>query len=314
MVHPGTVARRNLSRTRRFLTKLQLSKFQTRTLMAETRIDRILQQLGSPAAQDAWSIFLDDYGGAIYQVIRHFEADSEGAADCFQFICERLCESQFRRLRRFDPHGPAKFTTWLRAVVRNLCLDWQRKQFGRSRPFRSVAQLSTLDQRVFQVVLQRGMPEQEALLYLATDFPELTAETLSESIERINHALTPNQKWLLQTRTASGGRRSPDSDQHAQSTEPTSAAPDPETRAISAERIRLLARVVRKLPAKEKLLLRLRFEEEMTLEQIAKLMQLGNAQRVDRQIKQILFMLRTELDPGAGDESGKTVPSSVKAG
>lgn len=107
--------------------------------MVETRIDQILEQLGSPASHEAWSLFLEDYGGIIYQVIRHFEADSDDAADCFQFVCERFCEAKFRRLRRFNPAGAAKFTTWLRAVARNLCLDWQRKQFGRPRLFRSIA-------------------------------------------------------------------------------------------------------------------------------------------------------------------------------
>jgi RNA polymerase sigma factor (sigma-70 family) len=69
---------------------------------------------------------------------------------------------------------------------------------------------------------------------------------------------------------------------------PASAAHDPETLAITGERSKLLRRALRKLPAQEKLLLRLRFDEEMTLDQIAKLLQFGNAQRVDRQIKQIL--------------------------
>jgi RNA polymerase sigma factor (sigma-70 family) len=282
--------------------------------MAETRIDLILEDLGSPASQEAWSAFLEAYGQIIFQVIRHFESDSEDAADCFQFVCERLCESQFRRLRRFKANGPAKFTTWLRAVVRNLCLDWQRKQFGRPRLFRSVAQLSDVDRQVFHLVHERGTSETEALVHLAPNFPELTAETLSESIERVNHALTSNQRWLLRTRTAFGARRSVDSDDRKQPAEPISAAHDPETLAISAERTKLLGRALRKLPSNERLLLRLRFEEELTLDQIAKLLQLGNAQRVDRQIKQILSGLRREFESGGVDEGGKIIPSSVKAG
>lgn len=281
--------------------------------MAETRIDQILQQLGSPAAQDAWSIFLEDYSATIYQVIRHFEADSEGAADCFQFICERLCEAHFRRLRRFELNGPAKFTTWLRAVVRNLCLDWQRKQFGRPRLFQSIARLSDLDRQVFRLVHERGATEQEALLHLISSFPELTPKLLSESIERINHTLTPNQNWALRTRSGFA-RRPIVSEDRIERAEQISDELDPEMLAVSAERNRLLARALKKLPGRERLLLRLRFEEEMTLDQIAKLLQLGNAQRVDRQIKQILSGLRSELDSGGVAESGKTAPSSVKAG
>ena len=282
--------------------------------MAETQIDHILEQLGAHASQDAWSIFLENYGGIIFQVIRHFESDAEDAADCFQFVCERLCEAQFRRLRRFKPGGPAKFTTWLRAVVRNLCLDWQRKRFGRPRLFRSVARLSDLDQQVFRLVHERGVTEQEALLHLTPKFPGLTLQLLSDAIERINKALSSNQNWLLRTRTKLSRQRSTEPIDEVQRTEPTSSDANPEALAIAAERKTVLARALRKLPTNEKLLLRLRYEEEMTLEQIARLLQMGNAQRVDRQIKQILLRLRSEFESGALDESGKRIPSSVKAG
>jgi RNA polymerase sigma factor (sigma-70 family) len=282
--------------------------------MAETRIDLILEKLGSPDSGEAWSSFLQEYGEIIFQVIRHFESDSDDAADCFQFVCERFCEARFRRLRRFQASGPAKFTTWLRAVVRNLCLDWQRKRFGRPRMFRSVARLSDSDQQVFRLVHERGLTEQEALLHLAPKFPELTPQLLSQAIERINGALTSNQNWLLTTRTRFDRRPSVDKPDNDQIRQVTSAEHDPEMLAITAERRAVLARALRTLPANERLLVRLRFEEEMTLDQIAKLLQMGNAQRVDRQIKQILVRLRLELEPGTFEESGKTVPSSVKAG
>ena len=42
--------------------------------------------------------------------------------------------------------------------------------------------------------------------------------------------------------------------------------------------------------------MRLRFEQELTLVQIAKLLDLGNAQRVERQIKGVLGKLREELE------------------
>jgi len=281
--------------------------------MSETRIDRILDQLKSSESTEAWSSFLEAYSGIIFQVIRHFESDSDDAADCFQFVCERLCEGQFRRLRRFAPDGAAKFTTWLRAVVRNLCLDWQRKHFGRPRMFRSVARLSDLDQLVFRLVHERGMTEAEALLHLAPRFPQLTPQLLSEAIERVNGALTSNQNWLLRTRKTPDRRLSVSPADDEQRIEATSKDRDPETLAITAECKALLAQALRKLPTNERLLLRLRFEEEMTLDQIAKLLQLGNPQRVDRQLKQILVRLRTELESDALDKRGKTVPSSVKA-
>jgi DNA-directed RNA polymerase specialized sigma subunit len=46
------------------------------------------------------------------------------------------------------------------------------------------------------------------------------------------------------------------------------------------------------LSDQDRLLIRLRFEEGLTLEQAARLLGLGNAQRADRQIKEILLKLR----------------------
>jgi len=91
--------------------------------MAEARIDTILRQLRTRDSHAAWSAFIDEYAPLIFDVARRFERDPDNVADCFQFVCERLYEGRFRRLLKFTPQGPAKFSTWLRAVVRNLCLD-----------------------------------------------------------------------------------------------------------------------------------------------------------------------------------------------
>lgn len=263
--------------------------------MSEIRIDQILTRLDSRDPHEAWSSFIDDQAPLILQVVRHFERDPDNVADCFQFVCERLCEDRFRRLRKFKPDGPAKFSTWLRAVTRNLCLDWQRRQFGRRRVFRSVSQLSELDQEVFRCVHERGQSEQETLLALASQFPDLSEQSVSESIARINNALTTGQSWLVRARAAFNARRpTVGSDNHqAVAIDPRS---NPETQAIADERALLINRALRRLPDRERLLIRMRFEEDLTLEQIAKLLELGNAQRVDRQIKQILTRLRGEFD------------------
>jgi len=283
--------------------------------MSETHIDEILKQLGSHASHEAWSMFLDEYAPLILQLVRHFEKESDPASDCFQFICERLCEDRFRRLRRFKPGGPAKFSTWLRLVVRNLCVDWRRKQFGRRRVFRSISRLSDLDQEIFRLVHERGATEQEAFVSLARNFPGLSTKMVSEAIERVNGTLTRNQNWLLRARSVATSQRSVKRSDGTESAEVADSSSNPEALAIGGERSAMLNRALWRLSFNERLLIRLRFEEDLTLDQIAKLLKLGNAQRVDRQIKQILSSLRRELNSAdAVDVSGKNSPSSVKAG
>ena len=265
--------------------------------MPEASIAGILKKLSSRDPDEAWPLFLEDYAAVVLQVVRHVEHDSDQVSDCFQFVCGRLSESNFRRLRKFKPQGPATFSTWLRAVVRNLCLDWRRKEFGRRRVFRSIARLSSFDQEVFRCVYERGDSIEDTCVQLQSRFSDVSPERLAESRERIEQELTAKQRWLLGARLAQGpsGVAASLEEPEASRFEIPDPRPDPEMRALSRERQAALARALARLSKHERLLVRLRFEQELTLEQIAKLLSLGNAQRADRQIKGILTRLREEL-------------------
>jgi len=260
--------------------------------MPQRAIEQILNELTSHDPEQAWGDFIEEYSTLIYQVICHFEPDTEKASDCFQFVCEQLIKNRFRRLRQFKVGGAAKFSTWLRAVVRNLCVDWHRKETGRPRPFKSIAKLSAFDQRVFQLLYERGVTTEEGLRLLIPSFPHTTEEAVAESKQRIETGLTQQQRWLLNTRVARSQEAlfTTDLDEvHANVPDPR---PNPEAEAILNERRRNLVRKLNRLTPQDRLLVRLRFEQELTLDQIAKLTDLGNAQRVDRQLKQILLQLR----------------------
>jgi len=262
--------------------------------MPEEIIVSILEQLRSGEPQEAWAQFLQQYSDLVFHVVRHFEPNNDHAADCFQFVCERLSEKSFRRLHQFKIAGPAKFSTWLRAVVRNLCLDWHRKEFGRRRVFKSISRLSTLDQQVFRSVYERGVAIEETFLQLRPGFPNLTKDQLEQSVKRIDKELTTKQRWLLGARSA---RNSGSTYDQSDSVPPAipDAEPDPEAQVLLAEKRAALARALLRLSKRERLLVRLRFEQELTLDQISSLLDLGNAQRVDRQIRDVLAALRKSL-------------------
>jgi len=265
--------------------------------MPQQSVESLLQELRTRDPYDAWHAFLEQHAGLIFQVSRYFEKDLDRASDCFQFVCEKLSEDRFRRLLRFKPDGTASFSTWLRAVVRNLCLDWRRKEYGRPRRFRSIARLSGFDQDVFSCVYERGVSAEETLRLLQAKFPDVTSARVAESRERIEQELTTKQRWLLSVRSR---RRPPETNTTLEEVEaaPLEIAdhrPDPEAQTLLAERKEALDRALGHLSKRERLLVRLRFEQELTLEQIAQLLDFGNAQRADRQIKEILARLRKEL-------------------
>lgn len=262
--------------------------------MPPRAIQQILDELTSQDADRAWGDFLEEYSTLIFQVICHFEPDPEKAADCFQFVCEQLIKNRFRRLRQFKIDGPARFTTWLRAVIRNLCIDWHRKETGRPRPFKSISKLSTFDQQVFRLLYERGVSTQEGLRLLIPAFPNATEEKVAESRHRIEKGLTMQQRWLLNTRAARTQEVALTTDLGDVGSNIADPRANPEAQAILREKYDTLQRKLKRLSNEERLLVRLRFEQELTLEQIAKLLNLGNAQRVDRQLKQVLAQLRED--------------------
>lgn len=265
--------------------------------MNDPQIARILQGLRSNRLEQAWTEFLQDYSPLILQVIRSFERDPDHVSDCFLFVCEQLSRHGFRRLRRFRPEGPARFSTWLRAVVRNLCFDWHRQEFGRERVFQSIARLSTLDQEVFRCLYEGGATAEAAFLRLRPRFPQLTREQVGESKDRIEGSLTPRQRWVLSVRafrTESASFEQPEEEGAAQGEIPD-FRPDPETDAISEEKRTSLAKALSRLPARDRLLVRLRYEQDLTLAQIARLLGLGDPQSADRLLRKVLDRLREQL-------------------
>jgi RNA polymerase sigma factor (sigma-70 family) len=261
------------------------------------RISRVLEQLRSGEATDAWAEFLQDYSPVVLQVIRLLESEHDSIADCYLFVCEQLSRNRFRRLCKFEPEGKASFSTWLRVVVRNLCLDWRRHEFGRHRVFESVKNLAALDQQVFQCLFRRGLSVSETFLTLRPAFPDLREEQIEAIQVRLNSLLTPRQRWLLRTERPEILREPATSEGEGEGLHEQlpDSRPDPEKWAAIQQEQEALAKAVKKLPAADRLLVRLRYEQGLTLEKVAELTGLKDAQTADRRIRSILDFLREEL-------------------
>jgi len=250
--------------------------------------------------ESAWDRFLTEYAGLVLQVVRLFERDPDRVDDCFVFVCERLKRDRMRRIRHFDKDGPASFSTWLRAVVRNLCLDWRRKRFGRPRLYRSIARLPQLEQEVFRCIFLQGLSESEALHCVKVLHPSLDQLGLAECIDHIRSALTPRQSWLLSSHhpiLQSLASSRIDAEDAAGEQAAVDRGPDPEQEAARREQLTALRDALQALPSRDRLLLRLRFEQELTLEQIARLTRIGSALKAQRALDKALAELRHRLCP-----------------
>jgi RNA polymerase sigma factor (sigma-70 family) len=273
--------------------------FLTSILSASTLVDR----------QSAWSDFLDRYSSLIYHVVLTFHRDPDRSGNCYLFVCEHLSANDFRRLRKFNPSGPASFSTWLCAVTRNLCLDWHRKEHGRYRVFGSVAQRSAADQALFELVFRQGFSVAEAREELSRRRIGLSFAEVEERISELRRCVSSRQLWLL-----SSGKGVADSITSAEEgvyvPEPADPAPDPEALLVLRESHARVSSALASLTDSDRLLVRLRYHQGLTLQQVAKLLGLKDAQTADRRLRDIIEHLRQVLGVKQF-VPGKVKPASV---
>lgn len=268
--------------------------------MGDDTITELIERLSSSAAGPAWTEFLDRYSSLIRHVVRRHQDDYEQVTECFDYVCGALSDDRFHRLRSFRPDGPARFSTWLTAVVSNLCLDWRRAQRGRDRPFRAVSRLPPLDQEVYHHVFVRGMSRAECLESLAPQFPGLTREAVAQISARLFSLLTPHQRWQLGARARPANRSiagvAPQDDDPV--SQPASPEPGPDELVGEMQERQQVQEALRMLPPDQRLLLRLRYEQGLTLAEVARLTRQPDPFRANRKIQAALDALAELVDAG----------------
>lgn len=266
--------------------------------MSQCVIETILQRLRSEDARDAWIEFLAHYSDQIYKAAYLTTSDSDLAADCYLYACEKLCANRFQRLLRFRTDGPAKFETWLSVVARHLCLDCLRGRFGRRRLFRSLERLPQFENEIFRLRVEQGMSLDETVASLRPFRPNLTVTEVHDAEVRVQQSLTSRQRWILQQQAAEREPVALDAagDGSAVLVDPLDSGLSPEVQLLQHEDHNRLEKAMSGLEADDRLLLRLRFEEDLTLAEIAKLTGTGDAQRVHHRLCGVLGKLRRCLE------------------
>ena len=267
--------------------------------VANPGIAGLLERLRTSDPLPAWEEFLNQYSPVLFQAARACTCDAESATECYLNICEQLALRNFRRLLKFKPAGPASFKTWLQVVARNLCIDWHRKRNGRRRPFKSIQSLSELEFQVYVCRFERGLSAEETLEHLRPVSPDLDIAQVERAEQRIEDSLSSRQRWMLSTRQSRfPGKTTALLCEEAD--EFVSQIPDvrldQEALIVNQQQHAQMMKCVTGLPKQERLLLQLRFEEELSLEEIARLTGLGDAQRAHRQIAAVLKKLRAAME------------------
>jgi RNA polymerase sigma factor (sigma-70 family) len=263
----------------------------------DSGIPPLFEALRSQSPQEGWIEFLNAYSPVLYQTARACSSNEEDAADCYLHICEQLGKNNFRRLLKFDPQGTASFTTWLRVVGRNICWDWRRKRWGRKRPFRILQDLSPLELEVYHHRFLRRSSPQETLARLGPRFPAVSLAQLATIEENLQRSLSPRQNWILNSRAfeASSPVTLAGEDEEVGAIDVADPRPNQEEQILQEHQLWKLRKLIRALPGQEALLLQLRFEQDLSLEEIAKMCGLGDAQHVHRRLAGIFKKLRSAM-------------------
>jgi DNA-directed RNA polymerase specialized sigma24 family protein len=261
-------------------------------------INTLLAALRRPRPDSAWTSFLERFAGRIMRVVRLRQYDPQRAEDCFLFVCECLSDDGFRRLQQFDPERGVSFPGWLDAVVANLCVEWHRREFGRLRIPPAIERLSELDRVVFRHRYQQDLDLQTCLYLLQQGKPQITRQDLADSLARIQSALSGRQRWSLarqhERSSASRGYDAPAND-------PPDPDPGPERTLAERQHQSRMRWAMNQLEAEDRLLLRLRFEQDLPFTEVARIAGLGNLhlarRRIEAALKRLEELLSEEPSP-----------------
>lgn len=257
-------------------------------------LDELLYRLNSVEASAAWAAFIDAYAGLIMRTVIQFEYEYDRSNECFLYVCEKLCERQFRRLMKFNKTGRSSFSSWLTTVVFNLCIDWHRKEFGRARMLSAISALPAFDQRVYQHCYEEQMSAEACYEILRSDIPGLARGQISDSLGRIHGLLTPRQRWQLNVR-ASGRNRFRGKPAGGWLERIPDPNPTPEALARSEQEVASVQNAMSQLTVLERTLLYLRFREGLSYERIARMERLDNAHRARRLVQAAVKALRVKM-------------------
>ena len=237
--------------------------------MQDWSSEKLLRKLGSSVAGEAWSEFLRRFTPVIISVIRQFQHDEQRIHDCYLFVCEKLVDNRFRRLRVWRRQENYRFSTWLRAIVSNLCIDWHRAECGRQRPFRTLSDLTELEHRIYRMRFERNLSLRECFEAIAIEYPEMTELELAGIIRQINRTLTPRQHWIISSRQRATVSID-ETEARREASISNGSENSPELSAAREEEQARLESAMQQLPAGQRLVLRLRFQQGLTLREVAR--------------------------------------------
>jgi DNA-directed RNA polymerase specialized sigma24 family protein len=246
--------------------------------------------LSGKDTERAWETFLNRFSNLILKIIWQSERDYDEVMESYLFVCRKLAEGGFARLRRFTERGgnAPLFTTWLAAVTHNLCIDAHRARHGRRQFPRAITRLTDLDRKIFRLYYWKGCSVEE--IQTRSGQFGTTPEGVSDSIARI-------ERTIAASPVSTGSRVVfvPFDENETG----VSASDETDLRELEG----WLHRWISTLSSQDQMILRLRFWEDMTAPEIARAMKISPTERVYPLLRRALQSLREQATLTYGSQS-----------
>ena len=173
-----------------------------------------------------------------------------------------------------------------------------------------------MELEVYKLRFTQGVSEGETFEEIRKLFPAIAADELFAIEEKLEKSLTARQRWLLSSRRqpylSSAVAVAGEEETDPITIEPADSQPNQEIIFATAEQKAQLRRLLASLPPTERLLLQLRFEQELSLDEVARLCGLGDGQRARPSLQHDLR--HTQIDPHAIGNRGNHAESGGQLG
>jgi RNA polymerase sigma factor (sigma-70 family) len=215
-------------------------------------------------------------------VVRHHVVPPTEAEEFAAIVRLRLIEDDYAILRKFQ--GSSSLKTYLTTVITRLFLDFRRSNWGKWRPSAEARHRGEAAIALETLLHRDGFAMAEACRLLEQRLPGTTRGEL----ERIAAALPTRFRRRFESDEALESRRADEQD-------PESAVLAGEAEAETRRAVACLRRAIDGLPAEDRLILRMRFDDGMTIAAVAANLRL-EAKPLYRRLERLLRDLRASLE------------------
>jgi len=239
---------------------------------------------GVPEKDD--QLFLESLpviNAAVGYVCRRYRLSADQADEFASEVRLHFIERNYEPLRRFE--GRSSLKTYLITVAGHLFLDYRNRLWGKWRPSAEAVRIGPLAIHFEKLVIRDGWSAAQAAEVLVT-----------------NHGVAPDELRALD-RLKISQRQPPRemvSEREAETVESNEPAPDEKIvrgeQGFRARRVQAaLERARQALPAEERLILRMRFDDSMSVADIARALH-RDQKRLYRTIERLFATLRDHLE------------------